>query len=137
MAHPPSPPAPDSDETRYQESERQAMDRWQALDPEALAKRQMDREFIPGWLNAPEWAQWVHYCSSRGWVFLSEDPHVFGDGHVSGHASQLVPANQVPGVLFHPNRRHYLGQGAPHWVCDRRRALAGAGGAPKPKAAPR
>lgn len=84
---------------------------------------------MPGWLNAPSWAEWLQFCRTRGWMFVSEQPHVYSDGDMTADVGRMQPASEVPGVIFFRNDRKYSGSSAPHWVCDRRAALARVGGA--------
>lgn len=77
---------------------------------------------IPSWYNAPAWAQWLRFCTDRGWVFAEREPYVYEDGVVSAH-NRLMRACEVPGVLFFDNRNSVLGGEAPFWVTDRRRQL--------------
>lgn len=83
-----------------------------------LAKQQKDQWLIPCWGNAPEWAEWLQFCTTRGWVFCTAQPHVFGDGHMTSHGHRFVLACDVPGIKFKPNRKFYSGQGKPFGDMD-------------------
>lgn len=117
------------DELRYQKSESDQHRRRAEMSEEDLSRKQMDMRSIPGWLNAPGWANWIQFCSTRGWLFASEEPHVFRDKHVSVHGAKIQRACEISGVMFFENKHGYSGVSTPHWVDDRRRHLAKATGA--------
>lgn len=77
------------------------------------AQKQKDMWWIPRWDKAPEWAEWLQFCKTRGWVFCTMQPHVFGDGHMTCHGHRFVLACDVQGMTFKPNRKCYSGQGRP------------------------
>ncbi|MGE8247312.1 MAG: hypothetical protein ACN6RA_14955 [Stenotrophomonas maltophilia] len=116
--------AADISEKQYQESERDQLAWRSKISGEELQRKQMDPRSIPGWLNTPAWAEWVCFCSTRGWLFTSVQPHIFGDGHISVHGTKMQRASEIPGVMFFSNSKGYRSAAAPHWVCDRRRHLA-------------
>lgn len=117
-------------EKQYLESESDALIGWRARGAEHWESKQREKHSIPSWLNAPDWAEWIQFCSQRGWLFVSEQPHVYSDGVVSVHVGKMKRACEVPGVLFLTNSKRYSGMATPHWVVDRRNALARvAGGA--------
>lgn len=80
--------------------------------------RQMSRFHIPGWLDSPDWAEWLQYCSGRGWLFMSKQPeHIFSDGYASSHKVKLIRACDFPKVAWLNNRKGYSGRGRP-WPED-------------------
>lgn len=103
-------------EEQYRQTEARMMEDW---NPEKAEQEQMKDWRIPGWLNAPEWANWIRFCKDRGWVFTQEEPHVYSDG-VMAPEGNFVRACEVPGVLFFANRNRTVGEQAPFWVSDRR-----------------
>lgn len=107
-------------EGEYQETESRMRRDWSNKGAEHWAGRNADKHYIPGWLNAPIWAEWLQFCALRGWVFVSEQPHVYADGVMTTHVRQWVKASDVPGVLFFSNNREYSASAAPPWVCGRR-----------------
>lgn len=112
-------------EAEYRATEDQMKKEWT---PERAEQNQKLDYKIPGWLNAPAWANWLQYCKVRGWMFVEEQPYVYNDGVMSAHSEtkeclQMVRACEVPGVQFFSNRNSVLGGAAPFWVCDRRKGL--------------
>lgn len=75
--------------------------------------RQMDMYYIPGWNDAPEWANWVQFCTLRGWVFTDKPPHVYSDGVSSVHGVKFIEAIKTPGIVFLRNHKHYSGRSRP------------------------
>ncbi|UMO77218.1 hypothetical protein SmaMPs15_000067 [Stenotrophomonas maltophilia phage vB_SmaM_Ps15] len=90
----------------------QGLERAVISDAERQA-RQTDPNFIPGFIGAPEWAQWVQYCRSRGWIFTDKPPHVYADRHVSIHGVKWKLAVKVPTVEFLRNHKCYSGRSRP------------------------
>lgn len=82
--------------------------------------KQHDKAYIPGFLDAPEWAQWVQFCTLRGWVFYSKRPHVFNDGvastQVDSHGYNGLKwkeADKTDKVVYLPNKKMYSGNSRP------------------------
>lgn len=111
-------------EDQYRETEERMKREW---NPGRAEQDQSCDWKIPGWLNAPDWANWLQFCKQRGWVFADERPHVYGDGVMSVHGQKdgirFIRACEVPGVQFFSNRNQTSGGEAPFWVTDRRAGL--------------
>jgi hypothetical protein len=86
--------------------------------------RQHSKAHIPGFKDAPEWAEWVQFCTQRGWVFYNKRPHVFPDGVASSQLDnagynglKYIKASDTDNVVYLSNPKGYTGKSRP-WPED-------------------